>query len=238
MTVAITINPAHDPGKLHQQLIKNGRLQVPNFFSQESADYLYSLLQQHKNWYLAYNEGDNYYESELAEFQQLPPQQKQGFMNGIFARASEHFQYVFMQYYITQAIELNENIGHPMHAMHDFINSESTLEFMRVLTGENKVRKADAYASCYSPGHFLTEHDDRHSKHDRVAAYVVSMTKGWNKNWGGHLAFYDDAGNIKEAFAPSFNTLNIFLIPQSHAVQQVAPFAKVSRTSYLGWLHR
>jgi SM-20-related protein len=238
MTVPITINPKHEPLELSEQLQTRGRLQVADFFSDETADYLYRLIQENKQWHLAYNEGDNYYESELAEFQNLPPQKKQGFMNGIFSGARDHFQYVFLQYYITQAIELKENQGHPMHAMHDFVNTEETLNFMRTLTQEPKIRKADAYASCYSPGHFLTEHDDKHSKHDRVAAYVVSMTKGWNKNWGGHLAFYDEVGNIKEAFIPSFNTLNIFLIPQSHAVQQVAPFAGHARTSYLGWLHR
>ena len=90
----------------------------------------------------------------------------------------------------------------------------------------------------YAPGHFLTEHDDRHEKHDRVAAYVISMTKNWDKNWGGHLAFFDDGGNIKEALIPSFNTLNIFLIPQMHSVQLLSPFAGENRTSYLGWLHR
>jgi Rps23 Pro-64 3,4-dihydroxylase Tpa1-like proline 4-hydroxylase len=71
-----------------------------------------------------------------------------------------------------------------------------------------------------------------------VAAYVFSMTKVWDKNWGGHLAFFDDAGNITDAFVPSFNTLNIFLVPQLHSVQLVSPFAGANRSSYLGWLHR
>ena len=53
-----------------------------------------------------------------------------------------------------------------------------------------------------------------------------------------NLAFFDEAGNIEEAFMPAFNTLNIFLIPQRHAVQQVAPFAGTRRLSYLSWLHR
>jgi len=52
------------------------------------------------------------------------------------------------------------------------------------------------------------------------------------------LAFFDDNGNIKEAFIPSFNTLNIFLVPQMHSVQLVSPFAGANRCSYLGWFHR
>ena len=174
----------------------------------------------------------------MKQLQALNPEQRHKFMNGIYNRARTQFQYVFNQYYITQAIELNEQPGHPMHQVQEFVNSEEYLGLMRKLTGEPAVRKADSYASMYMPGHFLTDHDDRHDKHNRVAAFVFSMTKIWEKDWGGHLAFFDDAGNIKEALIPSFNTLNMFLIPQSHSVQLVAPFAGGNRTSYLGWLHR
>ena len=52
-----------------------------------------------------------------------------------------------------------------------------------------------------------------------------------NKDWGGHLAFFDDDGNITEALIPSFNTFNIFLVPQMHSVQLVSPFAGGKRTS-------
>jgi len=172
----------------------------------------------------------------MTQVQQAPAQERQQLMNNIYKRATSQFQYVFIQYYITQAIELGEDPGHPMHQVHDWINQPSTLDFMRTLTGDDSIKKADSYASCYAPGHFLTEHEDHHEKHDRVAAYVISMTRVWNVNWGGHLAFLDDAGNINQAFLPDFNSFNIFLIPQRHAVQPVAPFAGGNRTSYLGWL--
>ena len=236
--VDIRINQSLDPGRPHVAFQKTGRLQIPEFFARETAEYLYQLLLDNKTWYLTYNEGQENYESSLTKFQALESLQQQRFMGRIYQRASDQFQYVFNQYYITQAIELGEQPGHPMHALQEFMNRDSTLSFMRTLTGQEDVRKADAYASWYAPGHFLTQHDDLHGTHDRVAALTFSMTKGWDRNWGGHLAFFDDAGNIEEAFMPSFNTLNIFLIPQKHAVQQVAPFAATRRTSYLSWLHR
>jgi SM-20-related protein len=236
--VNIAINPALDPAVLNQAFREKGRLQVPDFFDRASAEYLYQLLQENETWYLTYNEGQENYESSLAEFRALSPDQQRQFMAQINQRAGSGFQYVFNQYYITQAIELGEQPGHPMHQMQEFMNRESTLAFMSALTGQNDIRKADSYASWYAPGHFLTQHDDLHSKHDRVAALVFSMTRGWNRNWGGHLAFFDELGNIEDAYVPSFNTLNIFLIPQKHAVQLVAPFARERRTSYLSWLHR
>jgi len=238
MVKNLEINPVHDLSALGQTLQQRGRLQVSDFFTPETAEYLHRLLVENKNWNLAYNEGNQFYESSMSQLQTLPPLKKQQFMQSIYNRARTQFQYVFYQYYITQAIELNEQPGHPMHRMHEFMNSGDVLDFMRKLTGEQAIRKADSYASMYLPGHFLTTHDDRHDKHDRVAAYVFSMNKTWERNWGGHLAFFDDDGNISEAFIPSYNTLNIFLIPQLHSVQLVAPFAAANRTSYLGWFHR
>ena len=238
MSQQLNLNPTHDLDGLGKTLQTNGRLQVPDFFTPETAEYLHKLLLEHKHWYLAYNNGDNFYESSQEQLQAVVPQQRQKLMNSIYLRARSQFQYVFNQYYITQAIELNEHPGNPLHQMHDFMNTKDMLDFMRQLTGEPAIKKADSYASAYLPGHFLTAHDDRHTKHDRVAAYVFSMTKNWDKNWGGHLAFFDNNGNINGAFLPGFNILNIFLIPQSHAVQLVSPFAGGKRTSFLGWLHR
>lgn len=238
MNHSIEFNPALDPDLLGKSFVEHGRLQIPGIFDQATASYLHTLLNEHQDWYLAYNEGDRFYESSMAELQAMTPRQQQRFNQGISERARDQFQYVFFQYYITQAIRLGEQPGHPMHAMHAFMNEESTLEFMRRLTGQDDIRSADSFASCYMPGHFLTRHDDRHTTHDRVAAYVFSMTPDWNPNWGGHLAFFDANGHIEQAWMPTFNTLNLFLVPQDHAVQQVTSFAGVRRTSYIGWLHR
>jgi len=238
MVEKLEINPNHDWDALARVLQEKRTLQVRNFFTDSTAEYLFKLLVENKTWYLAYNEGDNYYESTEDQLKVLTPQQQQGYMNNIYARARSQFQYVFNQYFITQAIEKNENPGHPLHQMHDFMNSDQMLGVMRKLTGDADITKADSYASSYLPGHFLTSHDDKHATHNRSAAYVFSMTKNWNKDWGGHLAFYDQEGNIKEAFVPSFNTLNLFITPRMHSVQFVSPFAGVKRISLMGWLHR
>ena len=232
------INPAHDPGALSQQLQDRGRLQIPDFASTATATRLHRLIREHQHWYLTYNEGPENYESAAAQFEALPPQQKQQFMGNLYRRAGREFQYVFWQYYISQAVKSGENPGHPMHEVNDWVTSAPFLDFMRMLTANDNVATSDCYASWYAPGHFLTQHDDRHPTHDRVAAWVLSLTPEWDPNWGGHLAFYDVHGNITEAFQPCYNTLNIFLIPTAHAVQLVAPFAGKPRTSYLGWLLR
>jgi Rps23 Pro-64 3,4-dihydroxylase Tpa1-like proline 4-hydroxylase len=238
MPTKLLLNPAHDPAALSADYAAGGRLQIPDFLEAQTAGYLYQLLQENSDWYLSYNEGGENFESSLADFEALAPAQQHRFMSNIYSRARDGFQYVFRQYYISQALALGEQPGHPMHQLHHFVNSPGFLAFMRTLTRRDDIQKSDSYASWYGPGHFLTQHDDRHASHDRVAAYVISMTRKWNENWGGYLAFYDDAGNIEQAFKPTFNTLNIFSIPKKHAVQLVAPFAGHPRTSYLGWLQR
>ena len=206
MSDKIEINPALDPVQLGKQLQQDRRLQINDFLTECSADTLHTWLEQNEIWYLAYNEGSNFYETPMAQIQQASAKERQQMMNNIYQRATNQFQYLFIQYCITQALELGENPGHPMHQLHDWVNRQSTLDFIRILTDESAIKKADTYASCYAPGHFLTDHKDHHEKHDRIAAYVISMTKIWDVNWGGHLAFFDEAGNVKQAFIPSFNS--------------------------------
>lgn len=234
----IQINPELNPTELHKSYRDEGRLQVHNFFTAETADYLLQLILANDNWSIAYNEGNNFYESPIKELNNLTPIQKTNFMNKTFTGATSKFQYIFIQYIITQAIRLGEEKGHPLHQVEKFFNSNEYLDFMRILTGESAIKKADSTATIFDKDHFLTTHDDTHSEHDRVAACAFSLNKNWNRNWGGHLAFFDDDGNIEQAFIPSFNTLNILSIPQQHSVLQVAPFAVEKRYSLLSWLHR
>lgn len=236
MTLDLRINSAHDPRHLQQAYAATGRLQVPNFLEADCATQLHRELLANRDWYLTYNEGAENFESEAARFQALSPAQQQRFMANLYARAREGFQYLFKQYYISGAIKRGEQPGHPLHPVEDFVNSEGFLSWMRELTDRPEIAFSDCYASRYEAGHFLTEHNDIHGDQRRIAAWVISMTPEWNPDWGGYLAFYDDAGNIEAGFKPSFNTLNIFSIPQKHAVQILAPFAGQPRTSLLGWL--
>jgi Rps23 Pro-64 3,4-dihydroxylase Tpa1-like proline 4-hydroxylase len=238
MTEAITINSALDAGALGRAFADKGRIHIEDFLAPASADQLLAAIRRNQEWYLAYTENGEAVESPSADIQRLNPQQKQQFFARIHQRAADAFQYCFLQYYVTESVNRGDNPDHPLHVAHDFVNSEAFLGFMRSLTGEPGIRSADVLASCYGPGHYLTSHDDTHHARDRVAAYVISLTPDWNRNWGGHLAFFDKAGNIEEALIPCFNALNVFSVPQFHAVQMVAPFARSARTSLTGWVHR
>ncbi len=234
----IKLNPDIDLEQAAIILKENGRVQIHNFFTDETAERLLELIMSNKTWYLSYNEGDQFLESSLTEFNALAPQFKQRMMNNIYQRAASAFQYVFIQYYITQAVKKGEEKGNPIHLMHEFVNGDLFMPFMKALTGQDEITWIESFVSRYAPGHFLTNHDDTHYKNDRVIAYTIGMSKNWSKDWGGHLAFFDEKGNVDQAFIPSFNTLSVFAIPQPHAVQMVAPYAKGERLSFLGWANR
>ena len=234
----ITINPNIDIEAAKHTYKECGRVQIPHFFTEDTARYLLEIIKQNKNWHFAYNDDKGFYECDYAQIQALPDDVNQRCLNEIYQRATNHFQYAFVQYYISQAIELGENSGHPLHAFESFVNSEDYLNLMREITGETAIRKADSYASMYDKGHFLTNHNDTHSKHDRVAACTFGFSENWNMNWGGHTVFFDEQGNVEQGFIPGFNTFTLFSIPQEHAVQMVTPFAGAKRYSLLSWLHR
>jgi SM-20-related protein len=238
LTIDLQINGALDPDALSARLRSERRLQIKGFLTADSAAALHEQLSSNQIWYLAYNEHDQNFEIPMAEARRFGPARQNRFLRSINQRATSGFQHLYAQYYITEAIRRGENPGHPLHAVHEFVNGEAWLDFMRKLTGEPAVNATDCLASLYGPGHFLTDHDDSHPRRQRVAAYVLGMTRNWNRNWGGHLVFFDSAGNIERGLIPAFNTLNIFLVPQSHAVQQVTPFASGMRLSVTGWLHR
>ncbi|WND01638.1 2OG-Fe(II) oxygenase family protein [Temperatibacter marinus] len=234
----IQINPELNLSDYAALLKENGRVQIPNFFTDETAETLHNLIKTNQTWNLAYNEYDQFFESTKQDFEDTPAEFKTNFMKAIYERASSTFQYVFMQYYITQAVKNREEMGHPLHELHHWANEDDFLSLLKSLVGDSAIRWCDVFISRYEPGHFLSKHDDTHPKHDRSVAYTIGMTKEWNPNWGGHLVFLDKKGGIKEGFIPEFNTLNLFHNPQDHAVQLVAPNAGKPRDSFLGWANR
>ena len=81
---------------------------------------------------------------------------------------------------------------------------------------------ADAQATLYRSGHFLTSHNDDTPGSKRLAAYVLSFTPAWRAEWGGLLEFLDGNGQVETGYLPGFNTLKLFRVPMTHYVSMVA----------------
>jgi len=233
-----TPNPSIDLDAAARELASERRLQVQDFLTDDSAHSLHAAIASHSPWFVSFNEGPENYEVLEADFDRIPASQRARFLQQVEERAGRQFQYLFLQYYVTEMIRRGEGGEYPLNALQTLMNTPETIEIFRRLSGESEVREVDVMVSRYDRGHFLMQHDDSHASRDRVAAYVLNLTPEWRADWGGHLAFFDEIGNIERALVPRFNTLNMFLVPQQHSVQMVAPFAPKSRMSITGWLHR
>ncbi len=119
----------------------------------------------------------------------------------------------------------------------DFINGPAFLAFARALTGDERIQRCDASATRYLPGHYLTPHNDANAGEQRLYAYVLNLSPTWKVEWGGVLAFIDRDGHVAEGYTPVFNSLNVFKVPQNHAVTMVNHLARAPRLAVTGWMH-
>ena len=210
------------------------RLQISEFLDPASAHEVRESLDE-LPWGMIFNDG--------AAVHQLSPEQVAGMDDreadkiaaGIQERAQTQFQFLYAFYPILHAYILPTSPRYKIFDFFEFLNSSAVLDFVRRLTGIDQIRWADAQATWYRPGHFLKAHDDVDPIRGRVAAYVLNLSQEWDRDWGGLLQFFDASDNVEQAFKPSFNTLNIFTVPQLHSVSMVSTYVTAKRLAVTGW---
>lgn len=154
---------------------------------------------------------------------------------GARARAGAGFSFIYRSFPMLTAYQQRRLPDHLLHRVFEFINGPAVLGLMRHVTGHMDIARADAQATLYEPGCFLTTHNDSMPAHHRRAAYVFGFTRTWRLDWGGLLLFHDERGRVLDGATPGFNTLDIFSVPQLHSVSSVAPFAQAGRYAITGW---
>jgi Rps23 Pro-64 3,4-dihydroxylase Tpa1-like proline 4-hydroxylase len=213
-----------------------GRVHIAPILGTACAERTLQCLREETPWQLHLNDGDKPINLKGDAFEQLPEADRARFFATIHASAAQRFQYVFNSYPISDAYARKERLELYLMRVFEFLNSAPFLDFARRITRAPQIRYADAQATLYRQGHFLTKHDDQNEGKGRIAAYVLNLTPKWVADWGGILQFIDRDGHIAEGYAPVFNALNVFRVPQLHSVSYVAPFAAAGRFSITGWL--
>ena len=230
------LNPALDVAMLAQSYRTKGRLQVREILEEDCAERVHAILTQETPWGIAFNEGDHVYQLRAEEVRSLTAQQAQQIMVGVHQRAQSSYQFFYNYYPLLEDYFRPGGARGPLFDFYEFINSEPVLEFLRTLTGLSDIRWADAHATQFRAGNFLKYHTDENPNEGRLAAYVFNFTKGWGRDWGGFLQFFNDRYDVEEAYRPVFNAINVFTVPADHSVGIVAPFAPGGRYSVTGWL--
>lgn len=238
MRQIFALNPKLDRTALAAEFAAHRRVQIRHVLQHDAACNLREVLQRQTPWGIAWRAGaDGPHALRADELARLDDRAKAAIGTGVSkaARAGE-YAFTFARYPILDAYLQGWNSGGPHDVVLEHINDEPFLSLVREVTGVPSLRKADAQATLFAPGHFLAQHTDSHVAEGWRIAYVLSMAPDdWRPDWGGYLQFFDDDGEITAGYRPRFNTLHLFAVPMLHAVSLVAPFAPQGRCSITGW---
>ena len=215
---------------------EHGFVKVKNALAVESAELLHQHIQQQKDWNLVFNHNGQHQDLNARAVDGWTAKQKEDLSRIVHTQASNGFQYLYENIPVYDIYHSNLLPGHFFNQIIEFLNSAQTLNYFRTLLSEPNISFADAQITRFGAGHFLNTHDDNVAGKNRVAAFVINLTKEWRPDWGGALNLLDNHGQITNSFVPTFNDVNIFKIPVAHYVGCVSPFATQKRVSITGWL--
>jgi SM-20-related protein len=226
------LNPQLDRTALGEEYRRHGRIHIQDVLTQTSAERLYRCLRDETPYGLCLNAG-----GEARTLSSLTPQQRLECATAVWREVgAAGFRFLFDMYLLSFSGEPYRDPHHYWAKAVAFLNSEEFLGFSREITGIEGIEYADAQATLFRSGHFLTAHDDYVPGTKRLAAYVMSFTPVWRPEWGGLLEFIDHTSQVDTGYVPGFNTLKLFRVPMTHYVSMVAPYATGGRYSITGWL--
>lgn len=210
-----------------------GWVRIPSFLAEAEASTLYQHLKSRTDWRQVLNSGDKVIELDRTARAGMGVTQRDRLDDAVYAAARTGFQYR----YETIRVADDRLAGAPESPLTDFadhMRSSEVLNALRMITGSEDINFADAQATAYSPGDFLTAHDDAVDGKGRRAAYVYGLTPVWRIEWGGLLLFHQNSA--VQGLAPEGNALTIFSVPRIHSVSEVTRAAPYRRYSVTGWL--
>jgi Rps23 Pro-64 3,4-dihydroxylase Tpa1-like proline 4-hydroxylase len=217
-------------------MLRHGRAHIRPLWDHTTAEHVLALLEAEREWNLAAFLDGRHCDFDASALRAMSDEQRRPLTDLATATARKGFGYLYENFPIYDVWHRGARRDHPLFGVFAFLNSSPFLDAMRDMTGCEDIGFADAQATCYRPGHFLTLHNDEAPERRRRAAFVINLTREWRADWGGILLFHSDDGHISAGMTPVFNAINVFLTPQDHSVSVVAPYAKASRYAITGWL--
>ena len=225
-----------DPGEPAVRYARAGRVQIAPFLGEAHAERLAAHLEARADWRRVLNSNIKVFEFAASDLDALTAAQRERLDDAVHAAARDGFQYRYDSIRVPDSAAERAALDDLLAAFATFLSSKAILALLEQVTGTSGLGFADAQATRYLTGDFLTGHDDDVPGKNRHAAYVLGLTPGWRAEWGGLLLFHRGPDGIAEGYVPGFNTLSLFAVPQPHSVSLVAPFAGRTRLSITGWL--
>lgn len=231
------INESLDPAAIRAALQRDGRVQVADYLQPDAAERLHACLAHDVPWTLALRDGDGPRTLPYTGNDTLTGDTLAALLRATADSArGGAYRFAYDSYMMVRAYQEGRDSGVLLHRVLELFNSPQYIAFLHAITGDAAIRRVNAQASRYRPGHFLRWHTDIDSSEGRRYAYVLNLSRYWQADWGGLLQFIDDDGRVTGTFLPRFNSLSLFAVPAGHAVSLVAPWADADRLSITGWM--
>ncbi|HMJ93887.1 MAG TPA: 2OG-Fe(II) oxygenase family protein [Allosphingosinicella sp.] len=235
--VSFALDAAIDRQALRRAYVERRRATIAPFLAADAAEALRAHLAERTDWRLAIQAGGSkFVEIEVKDHEAMSPAQREALQRAAAPTEPSGFRYLFDQIVAVGNTPENREPDSPLGLFAGFLSSEVVLDLVRGITGARDIAFAEARATRYRPGHFLTVHDDRHEETHRRVAYTFGLSPVWRPEWGGLLMFHDGGQDVERGLVPRMNALNLFAVPRDHSVSLVAPFAPDPRYSVTGWM--
>ena len=235
------INEQLDLAKWRGRLQSEGRVQIEHYLQEPVAERLRGCLQHEVPWTLAIRDAEGPRTIDHATYAALSAEANARLLADVAAGAAgagDEFRFAYDSYMMIRAYKENRDPGLLLHRVVELFNSPGYVSFAQHLTGDSRIRRVNAQATRYRPGHFLRLHFDEDETEGRLYAYVLNLSRDWQADWGGLLQFIDPDGAVADTFLPRWNTLSLFAVPRGHAVSLVTPWAGADRLAITGWFLR
>lgn len=235
MSEKFSLHPDIDAGELAARFARDGRVRIHGFLDPACAERMHALLRGREDWKQVINSGDKLVELDRPTRASLSPEQKEALDQAVYGAARSDFQYRYEAIRVPDEAKERKASKDTLARFAEFMSTGSARDLLRTIVGAPAIDFADSQGTAYSPGDFLTGHDDAFPGKNRHAAYVFSLNPVWRLEWGGLLLVHKGADEV-EGVVPAFNTLDLFRVGQMHSVSEVTRAAAYRRYAMTGWL--
>ena len=152
------------------------RIQIREVLEPASADAIYACLARQKEWNLVYLHDGRHVDSNATAVARWPVAKRRTLEKIVFAEARNRFQYYYANipvYDLYHRQQLPESF---FGELFEFLNGSEFLDTIRGVTGDAQIAFADAQATRFDPGHFLTCHDDAIAGRNRDKTGILYKT--------------------------------------------------------------
>ena len=215
---------------------RDGIVRVGGILREDVAAALHAQLRERTDWLQVFNSGDKLFELDRAVRSGLSSEKRAELDNAIYAGARAGFQYRYETIRVPDSTTERKGSSDLLVDVAQQMSAGATRDALRQITSAPEIEYADAQATAYSPGDFLTGHDDAFEGKNRRAAYVLSLTPAWRVEWGGLLMMHGSGADPAQAHMPLMNVMTLFRVGQMHSVSEVSKAAAYRRYSITGWL--